>query len=174
MPMHEGTHPFEGTILRALEYDVTPHVKSSHPTLETLLDLMTDDLSAADRGLVEAHCLVCTECKRRLELLDTRLRDIQEDLHREVTRGWSFSALFDAAQSHRRRVRWMQRALATASLTTTLATLGVSIPRFIQIYQSAIARGQSVGIPPYLYVLLGLALAGIVGLIAFIVWRKKT
>jgi len=174
MSMHDETHPFEESILKALARDVRPLTKISHPTLETLLDHMTGDLSPVDREAVEAHCLVCPECGERLRALAVQLQTAEAQLHREVSKCWSFSALFEVAQRRVRKVRWVQRAAAAVSATAAATTLGLAIPQFIQLQRMPIARGQSLHVPSSLYLLVGLGLGAIVGLIAVAIWRKLT
>jgi len=151
-----------------------PRSRVSHPTMETLLDLLSNELSQTDRDHIKAHCLTCKTCSERLQSLRDELRATEELLHRDATRGWSFSTLNEVAGCQRgaRKTGWRRLVLASASAAVAATTLSISLPRLLG--SVGILRPMGTGTTSVIsYLLLAVGALSAAGALLLLTWRKR-
>lgn len=95
---------------------------SRHPDSETLLRLADQDLTVEERSSVEAHALVCAECREQIEALEEALADYGR-FHRDVLKPalpppaeWAKLEFPRPPTAWQRPVRWLAAAAAIVAV----------------------------------------------------------
>jgi len=162
--------------MQILQKETAPRVRSSHPPIDMLLDLLSGELSEHVREALEAHCLICSHCSQNLSRLRVSLGRVEQHLHREVSRGWSFSTLYKMTRRNNRRVQsaGFRVSLAAVSAAAAAVSLSLAVPRLVRHYTTPVSRevlGRSA--PVALFALAAIGLAGCILTVAAIIQMRK-